>query len=225
MVGGAGRWREAEPVNFLGHVAVAIGCGRDSDEELLGCVLPDLVGMAGLPVDKGRLAPLVLAGIECHHATDAAFHGHPVFVAGTATMRDRLAESRVSAGPRRAVGHVGWELLLDGEIGRSDRVTDAFEAALAAATRPSSGLDDTAGGRWASFGTRLRRSQVWHRYQDPSRLAATLDSILARRPRLALRPGEVDAVRDVLHRSQPEVTAVAAAVVADVTAAVRGARA
>ena len=205
-------------MNFLGHAAVALGCGRDSDEEVLGAVLPDLLGMAGLRLDRTLLDASILSGMDCHHATDTAFHSHPAFVRGSASIRKRLEAMHVAAGPRRAVAHVGWELMLDGEVAKSDAVTEAFRAALVVATRPMAGLDP----RWATFAARLNESEMWCDYQDPDRVARRLDAILARRPRLAMADGDVGAVAEVLRSSHAGVQEAASTVVAEVIAAVAG---
>lgn len=207
-------------MNFLGHTAVALGCGIDSDEAVLGAVLPDLVGMIGVTIDKQALSGEVLRGIACHHATDTAFHGHPAFTAGAARIREDAAAAGLGRGPQRAVGHAGFELLLDGAVGEVAGTVDALCRALAAGGVVTPSLPPGQRERWAGFTVALVEGRIWIGYRDPTEVAARLVRMLRDRPRLAVANGAVDAVAAILRAAQPGIERVAGTVVADVTVAV-----
>src|SRR5438067_700665 len=99
-------------MNFLAHAAVASSHDRDP-EFILGAVLPDLLPMAGVAVARHDLPAQVQAGWRFHHRTDDAFHAAAAFRAGVQALRTDLRGTPLETGPRRAVAHVGWELLLD----------------------------------------------------------------------------------------------------------------
>jgi len=189
-------------VNFLAHVVVAARCGNQSPEAALGAALPDLAKMAGVRYDRDVLPADVRWGVDCHHRADARFHADRRFLDGAALLRRLAAERGVPPGPAPAVGHAGWELLLDGAV--AAEAAEPFLGAVAVATSvPVDRPDDwrrlvgTLGDRW------------WLRYDDPAFVADRLVGMTARRPRLALDPAHRPAVVDVLAEVQPAVYAVA----------------
>src|SRR5947209_12566064 len=118
-------------MNFLAHAAVA----RRHDDDpafVLGAVLPDLLPMAGVHVDRAAVTPRVAAGWRSHHRADAAFHESAVFRHGVHALRTDLRTTPLATGPRRAVAHVGWELLLDDVVAGDAAAVGAFRDALAA---------------------------------------------------------------------------------------------
>src|SRR5437763_4254242 len=135
-------------MNFLGHAAVA----RRHDDDpafVLGAVLPDLLPMAGIRLTRDDVPAPVAAGWRSHHHADAAFHESMAFREGVHALRTDLRTTALATGPRRAVAHVGWELLLDDTVmGDRDTIT-AFRAALALA--PSISTDP----RWPVLVERL----------------------------------------------------------------------
>jgi len=208
-------------VNLLGHTYVAVAAtGRDDPEFLLGAVLPDLAPMAGVRPDRAAAAGAVGEGIACHVATDAAFHGHPAFRAGMGALRRDLDGRGVGSGPARAVGHAGWELLLDGTLVASATL-DAFGRALAAGEAALPALAGPDRPRWRAFLDRARTAPP-PRYDDPAWVADRLHAMLARRPRLRLPADHVRTVAAALGDHQPGVEAAAAGVLADTVRAVRG---
>src|SRR5437879_348158 len=117
-------------MNFLAHAAVA----RRHDDDpafVLGAVLPDLLPMAGVHVDRTTVTPRVAAGWRSHHRADAAFHESAVFREGVHALRTDLRATALATGPRRAVAHVGWELLLDDAVVGDAVTVEALRAALA----------------------------------------------------------------------------------------------
>lgn len=118
-------------MNFFGHAVVACWFNRDP-AFVLGAMLPDLRAMLGVRPSTPRSAALV-SGVALHHATDAAFHDNPVFLALSRDALRTLAARGLGRGPSRALAHVGVEILLDETLGRDPRDETAYLAALALA--------------------------------------------------------------------------------------------
>ena len=206
-------------MNVLGHASVALAWGGDDPAFVLGAVLPDLASMVDVRVDRSRLVGPVGDGMRCHIDADAIFHDHPDFRAGSAALRRDLAGQGLERGPVRALGHAGWELLLDGTLVGSPteaaywRALDVGELALDAITEPGRG-------RWLGF-LSYRRRRPRLRYDDPRWVAERLHDLLARRPRLQFSREEVPAVANVLGAHAGQVAAVGPRVLATVTAGPR----
>jgi hypothetical protein len=205
-------------VNLLAHVRVALDvAGGDDPRVVLGSILPDLEGLVGQRVDRAG-QPELERGIAVHRATDAAFHDDPRFRRGSIGLTRRLQERGVSRGASRAVGHAGWELLLDGLLVGDRAVTDAFAGAaevLQAAAVATAGPTD----RLEWLAARQRASPIWSAYAEPEQIAERLHRQLAARPRLALVPSELSTVAEELAATREEVLADGPAVLRDVTAA------
>jgi hypothetical protein len=202
-------------MNVLGHASVALAWGGDEPAFVLGAVLPDLASMVHVRIDRSLLEGPVGDGMCCHVDGDAIFHDHPDFRAGSAALRRDLASQGLDRGPVRAIGHAGWELLLDGTLIGSPaeaaywRALDVGELALHAIAEPDRG-------RWLGFlGYRRRRPRL--RYDDPPWVAERLHDLLARRPRLRFSREELPAVANVLGAHAGAVAAVGAEVLATVT--------
>ncbi len=199
---------------------MAAGTGPPDPLRVLGAVLPDLTPMAGLGRPRGPLDGAAALGLDCHHATDRAFHRHRAFVAGAADLREGARGAGLGDGAARAVGHAGWELLLDGALPGGPAAQELFAAALARAGElaPAFGPDAST---WLALAGRVADGDWWRHYDDPAVVAEGLCRRLARRPRLAFPPDQVPAVAAVLAAARPSVVAAAPGVVAEVTAAVR----
>jgi hypothetical protein len=204
-------------MNVLGHASVALAWGGDDPEFLLGAVLPDLAAMVNVRVDRSRLGGRIGDGVRCHVEADAVFHDHPEFRAGSAALRRDLTRQGLDRGPARAVGHAGWELLLDGTLVGSPaetaywRALDVGEGALDAIGEP--GRD-----RWVGFLGYRRRGPGTLRYDDPPWVAERLHDLLAPRPRLRFSRQALPTVADVLGAHAAPVAAVAPAVLASLRA-------
>lgn len=205
-------------MNILGHVRVALAGGRDDADYLLGAVLPDLAPMAGVRVDRAALAAPVAEGVRCHVRTDAVFHAHPAFVAGARRLRRTLEARGVGSGPARAVGHAGWELLLDGTLVGSP-TEDAFRRAMARGDDATAAMSAGDAVRWAAFVDRGRSAPAL-RYDDPAWVADRLFAMLDRRPRLRLPDARVPVVAEVLAEQTDAVRDAADDVIADTVRAV-----
>ena len=194
-------------MNFIGHATVALW---RSAEPLfvLGSMLPDFASMAGTrlareaPAQDGRLAQ----GIALHHQTDDVFHGVPSFTGLVQETIDQLTVQGVSRGAARAVGHVGVEMLIDGELLRAPEVARAYTTALQAGAGIAPAFVDAAGtARWHSLRERLLAHGPPHDYREPDGVLWRLTHVLARRPRLALDAAASARVRAALPGLQRRV--------------------
>jgi hypothetical protein len=171
-------------MNFIGHLYVA-RWWRGAPRFLLGAMLPDFASMAAVRLREVR-DPELAAGIALHHRTDDAFHGAPLFSALVRETVATLIARGVERGPARAVGHVGVELLIDGELLHEPTVGPAYLSALAAFDDSAQALTSSDDGALASLVARLSRYGIPYDYERPEAVTARVSSILARRPRLAL---------------------------------------
>jgi hypothetical protein len=191
-------------VNFFGHAAVA-SWSSDSPAVMLGAMLPDFATMSGARIaNDGAHDAAIGRGIDIHHATDATFHQLPVV---TGLMRDLdtlLVERNCARGPRRAVAHIGVELLLDGVLVDEPAYRDAYTRALAHEGEPVwRELDDPA--RYAVLIARLRAYGVPDDLRDPLKITHRLARMLGHRPLLAPSPADLAAIRDALTVYKPRV--------------------
>ena len=79
-------------------------------------MLPDFATMSGARLAEAHDDAGVTLGIALHHRTDGAFHHLPPVLALMRELDDRLERAGCARGPRRAVAHIGVELLLDGVL-------------------------------------------------------------------------------------------------------------
>jgi hypothetical protein len=205
-------------VNVLGHTFVARAAGSADPEFLLGAVLPDLAPMAGIRLARGGIGGTLGDGVRCHVRTDEAFHGLPAVRAGMGELRADLTRRGLASGPARAVGHAGWELMLDGTL-LAVPAADDFRRALGAGEAALAALDPADRPRWTAFLDRARRAPR-PRYDDTRWVADRLHAMLARRPRLSLPLWQVPSVAAALARQVDAVRAAAPAVLTDTAAAV-----
>lgn len=204
-------------MNYFGHAAVA-SWHSPAAGTALGAMLPDFATMSGArladPVDAD-----VARGIDLHHATDAAFHHLPPVLALMRELDDRLEAGRCARGPRRAVAHIGVELLLDGVLVAEPTYRDAYTAALAhdpAGVRLRN-ADDAP--RFAALHARLRGYGVPDDLQRPDAIVHRLHRMLAHRPRLAPNAADLAAIRTALVEHKPRVDVAAETVVRALRAA------
>jgi hypothetical protein len=191
-------------VNFFAHAYVALWRRRDPPF-VLGAMLPDFSGMLGVGMISAS-DPELAAGIEYHHATDAAFHRAPLFLALCAQAVSDLTSAGLSRGSARAVGHVGTELILDGLLSQHGDAREAYSQALQFAldehTAARLNLHGQAAELWHDGITRLAAAPVPEGYRDPAFACARLHWILGRRPRLATREQDLPAVLTFLRACQ-----------------------
>jgi hypothetical protein len=203
-------------VNYFGHAAVA-SWQSPSGAVVLGAMLPDFATMCGSRLADADDASIA-AGIALHHATDAAFHRLP---AVTGLMREldlRLAELGCARGPRRAVAHIGVELILDGVLVADASYREAFLAGLAADPAGVRWRDATGPERFAVLLSRLREHGVPDDLRDATSVTYRLQRILGPRPLLAPSYDDVRAIRIALVEIAPRVAIACEAVLRGVRA-------
>ena len=190
-------------MNYFGHAAVA--SWRTPDGAVaLGAMLPDFATMCGArlaPADAGRIAD----GIALHHATDAAFHHLPVVTGLMRELDARLEQLGCARGPRRAVAHIGIELLLDGVLVDDAGYRASYLAGIEADPTGVRWRDDAGPVRFAALVERLRSYGVPDDLRDATSITHRLQRILAHRPLLAPSADDLHAIRIALVEQQPRV--------------------
>lgn len=203
-------------VNYLGHVAVALATGRDDPAFLLGAALPDLASMAGVRFERGVLPAAVADGVACHLEADEAFHAHPAFRDGSGALRRDLRGIGLPTGPTRAIGHAGWELLLDGTL-VGGPTEAAHRAGLGRAELVLPALLPGHRDRWRALIAEGPPPRL--RYDEPAWVVDRLFAMLARRPRLSFDEALKPDVVEVVAAHQEQVRAVAGPIVRDLVTA------
>lgn len=174
-------------------------------------MLPDFASVLGVAPPTSRHAEL-RAGIELHHQTDRAFHQTAVFQGLEQRARVVLADAGVSKGARRALAHVGVELLIDAELVRRAPGWSAFAQALRYGSSAGCGealewSPRTAGDASERLARLCSRLAAAEPPGDVTRIAARLVAALSSRPRLSLRAEEVPVVQAWLAECAPDVAA------------------
>lgn len=187
-------------MNFFGHAAVA-SWSSAPPAAVLGAMLPDFATMIGSRLAEAADAE-VARGVDLHHATDAAFHTLP---AVTGLMRELDAQlAGCARGPRRAVAHIGVELLLDGVLAREPAYRAAYLAGIA--YEPDvQWRDDDGARRFPALLARLRARGVPDDLASPEAVTTRLGHILAPRPRLAATADDLRIIRGALIAFQPRL--------------------
>jgi hypothetical protein len=200
-------------VNVLGHTYVAAARAPTEDLPFLfGAVLPDLAGMARIRLDRAARDGPFGDGIRCHHQVDLAFHADRAFQHGAVALRADLEASGLARGPARAIGHAGWELLLDGALLGS--ATEAsYRRALVHAPEAVGAVVAPSRERWTAWVERWMPPPPMH-YDDAEWVARRLYSMLADRPRLGFAPADIPTVTAALHRHADTVRSAAPGILA-----------
>ncbi len=177
--------------------------------------------MAGCRLDRSLLAPALRDGVALHHRTDSAFHALPAFHEGVGAIREALLAAGVPAGPARAVGHAGYELLLDGCLLANAGVVEEFAGVLECAPDGGVAIPPASRDRWRQLLGSMRDERWWLGYRDPELVARGLQRRLQARARLRLTSDRLPAVTAVLSAAQAGVETACDQVVAAVAAALR----
>jgi len=192
-------------VNFFGHAAVASWASVSPVPPgvVLGAMLPDFATMCGGRIDAADQAD-VTDGIALHHATDAVFHQLPVVTGLMRELDEQLVRGQCARGPRRAVAHIGVELLLDGTL------TDdpAYRATYLSGLWHQPVLrwrDPETGPRFDQLLERLRAYGVPDDLRLPESIVTRLHRILAHRPLLAPSPDDLRAIAAALVAFKPRI--------------------
>ncbi len=188
-------------MNYFGHALVA-SWRAASPPVVLGAMLPDFSSMCGakLAVEQD---PEIVAGLELHHATDAAFHDLPAVVGLMRELDARLAALGCARGPRRAVAHVGIELLLDGVLLDYAGGCDAYLAGVACETEVAWTPDGAS--RFAMLRDRLRTYGLPEDLRSPASITERLARVLAPRPLLRPSAEDLRAIKTALSEQQGRV--------------------
>lgn len=193
-------------MNFAAHAVVADRLTGHPDVAL-GAVVPDLLPHSGA-VAARPFPEAVEVGRRLHHATDAVFHRHPVFLALQRAVYDELTRGGVARGPARAAAHLGVELLLDGALVTSGSASafDALWARLRAPDQTVRALVVASNApAWEAWLAAFTGFLEPARYADPVYSAARIERILRHRPRLSLPVDHVSRLVDVLAAINPTV--------------------
>jgi len=203
-------------VNYFGHAAVASWSGTEPGATL-GAMLPDFATMCG-----GRIAsagePSVAGGIALHHATDAVFHQLAIVTGLMRELDELLERGGCARGPRRAVAHIGVELLLDGVLVDEPGYRAAYLGGLSHDPELA-WCEPDAAPRFAVLQGRLRAHGVPDDLRMPDALCARVQRILAPRPRLAPSPDDLRAIRHALVAFAPRVAVASQAILRALRAA------
>jgi hypothetical protein len=211
-------------VNHFAHAVVAAAHGPDP-ALALGAMLPDFAGMLGTRV--GALShPALRAGCALHHASDAAFHGAPEFVALLSAGSARLRGDGLARGPARAAAHVGLELLFDAALAHDAVCAAHYARALAESAKPEvdaaiAWRSADAAPRWLALRVRLCARGAPRADEDCDALAQRVARALASRPRLALSPDSHECVARWLADARPGLRAASPDLVSAVVQATR----
>lgn len=170
---------------------------------LFGAALPDFAAMGRFRLARRPLDRWLALGVEAHHRTDDAFHHHPWFTDHSGRLRAGLETLGLGRGPARAIGHVGIELLLDGElIERRPALQRTTDSVLSLADNRNLGVyeivppEQQAG--WREHLARIADWRVAHDHHHPAMVAERLYRVLSRRPRLSFERAQVPAVTEAL---------------------------
>ena len=192
-------------MNFFGHAAVA-SWQAPAPGRVLGAMLPDFATMS-----RARLAEAADAevgqGIALHHETDRVFHQLAPVLALMRELDERLARAGCARGPRRAVAHIGVELLLDGVLVDEAAYRESYLAGVAHDPAGVRWRDDGDDARFAMLLTRLRAHGVPEDLRRTEAIVMRLSRMLAHRPLLAPSPADLVAIRSSLaaHQARVEV--------------------
>ncbi len=192
-------------MNFIGHLHVARWLHAEP-AFLLGAMLPDFASMAGVKLAEPS-NDQVRAGVALHHRTDSAFHHQPGFIALMQETQLALIARGVARGPARAVGHIGVEMLIDGELVHAPGNAAAYVQALESspAVESDGGLAPETRVRLAFVHSRLRTHGVPYDYRNTEAVVMRLSRALSGRPRLAISREDAKSVAQALPEIQRQV--------------------
>jgi len=192
-------------VNYFGHAAVASWQAAPGAGVILGAMFPDFSTMSGARVASTSDVDLA-TGIDLHHATDAAFHVLPAVTGLMRELDEALTRRNCARGPRRAVAHIGVELLLDGVLLDEPTYRDAYLAGIAYEPGAIEWRDPGDDQRMATLLARLRAHGVPEDLRKPESVTFRLSRILAHRPLLAPSQDDLRAIAAALVELQPRIT-------------------
>ena len=204
-------------MNFFGHAAVA--AWFDSCPAfVLGSMLPDFCGMLSLRTPAARDSRLA-DGIALHHATDALFHEHPLFLQWNSLSVRELSAAGLQRGAARAASHIGVELLFDEELLSDSAARVAYGSGLLAPIEPDLFAEGDGGTRLRHLLEQLAARGLPDVPRAPEHVAERIGRALAHRPRLRLAgAADFHAVRNWVVATRPRVVGCALQISADLRA-------
>jgi hypothetical protein len=207
-------------VNYFGHAAIAswVDLSRGTRGGFpLGAMLPDFSTMCGVRVG-GTPDSDVAEGIALHHTTDKIFHTMPSVTGLMRELDAKLERSGCARGPRRAVAHIGVELLLDGVLLEDPEYRDAYMLGVEY-DATIDWRDEGDHVRFGAFMQRLRARGVPDDLKRPEAIAFRLEQMLRHRPLLAPSPQDNAVIVVALIEHKPRVEVAAATVMRAMRAA------
>ena len=201
-------------MNFLAHTYIAFR-SHANPAVALGAALPDLQRIAGVRFDEDGLPSDVRLGIALHHRTDASFHSNPHFLSASHQLSSEAAKNGLPPGASRAIGHVGWELLLDGELIESTEAAQLFLRCCVLTPTIADALTETEHACWNVFAESLT-NLWWIGYREPNFVAERLHRILVKRQRLAFAETDISVVAALLQTSKLAMKDLAPSILIDV---------
>ena len=190
-------------VNYFGHAAVASWSGTLPGRSL-GAMLPDFASMCRARLDVPDDA-IVAGGVDLHHATDSAFHGLAPVLALMRELDERLDRLGCARGPRRAVAHIGVELLLDGVLVDDAAYRESYLAGLGHDAACVRWRDADGSARFAILLDRLRTHGVPEDLRRVDSITMRLQRMLGHRPLLAPNASDLRAIASALAAHQSRV--------------------
>jgi hypothetical protein len=181
-------------------------------------MLPDFATMCGVRLGEAT-DPDVAAGIALHHKTDAAFHQAAPVLALMRELDSRLDALGCARGPRRAVAHIGTELLLDATLLDEEPYRASFLAALTVEPALVVWRDPEGSARFALLLERMRVHGVPDDLRRVDSITLRLQRMLSGRPLLAPNASDLRAIATALADHRPRVEIGASAVLRTVRAA------
>lgn len=193
-------------MNYFGHAAIASWQNKRGGFPL-GAMLPDFSTMCGARV-SGTPDGEVAEGIALHHVTDKVFHTLPVVTGLMRELDEKLARGGCAKGPRRAVAHIGVELLLDGVLVDKPEYREAYQLGVEYDAQID-WRDEGDHVRYWAFIQRMRARGAPDDLKQPEAIAFRLERMLERRPLLKPSPSDnaVIVVALVEHKPRVEVAA------------------
>ena len=178
-------------------------------------MLPDFATMSGARLDEQTDAAIA-TGIDLHHETDGVFHRLAPVTALMRELGEKLEHYGCARGPKRAVAHIGVELLLDGVLVGDPAYRDAYLGALACDATVVWRSD---GDRFPMLLARLRSFGAPDDLRKPEAIAMRLQRMLSHRPLLAPNAHDMTSIRSALIEHKPRVEVAADTVMRAVRAA------
>ncbi len=191
-------------MNYFGHAAVASWRGEPA-AFVLGAMLPDFSSMCGARLAPGA-DPTIEAGIALHHATDATFHSLSAFTGLMRELDERLEHGGCAKGPRRAVAHIGVELMIDGVLVADEAYRAAYSSALDVDPAGIAWRNPGDSDRFAPLFARLRAHGPPDDLRRVDSIVMRLARVLAHRPLLAPNAADLRSIHSALTEQQPRIT-------------------